>query len=243
MLLSFLAGGDIREIIIGILLTIPVVLISLSVHEAAHGYVAMKLGDPTAYNLGRVTLNPFKHLHPLGALCMLVFGYGWANPVPINARNFKNPKVGMALSSIAGPVSNIILGIIGAVVFTATDIIRITVIITGGTIPSAVAIVVEIFLQFCLYFGLMNFMLAAFNMIPVPPFDGSRFFSLFLPQKWYFAIMKYERIVMVVVLVGIIILSRVFNFSPFSWVAEKLFFGISNPIYQLFLLILSNVVA
>lgn len=239
MLLSILAGGDIREIIIGVLLTIPVVLISLSVHEAAHGYVAMKLGDMTAYNLGRVTLNPLKHLHPLGALCMLVFGYGWANPVPINARNFKNPKVGMALTSIAGPISNVLLGIIGAVVFTVTDIIRVTVLISGGTIPGAVAVVVEIFLQFCLYFGLMNFMLAAFNLIPVPPFDGSRFFSLFLPQKWYFAIMKYEKIVMIVVLVGIIVLSRVFNFSPFGWIAQQAFYGISNPIYQLFLLILS----
>ena len=91
MLFSILSGGDIRDIIISLLLTILVILISLSVHEAAHGYIALKMGDRTAYNLGRVTINPAKHLDPMGSLCMLVFGYGWAKPVPLNARKFRNP--------------------------------------------------------------------------------------------------------------------------------------------------------
>ena len=120
MLFSILSGGDVREIIISLLLTIPVILISLSVHEAAHGYMAYKLGDRTAYNLGRVTINPARHLDPLGSLCMLVFGYGWAKPVPINARNFKNPKNGMAFTAIAGPISNLILGAIGALLYSVT---------------------------------------------------------------------------------------------------------------------------
>ena len=242
MLLSILAGGDIRQIIISILLTIPVILISLSVHEAAHGYIAMKLGDPTAYNLGRVTINPLKHLDPIGALCMLAFGYGWAKPVPINARNFKNPKVGMALTAIAGPVSNIMLGIIGAALYSLTNIAYIVMIMKGWVLPEMVGVVIEVICTFFFYFGMMNFMLAAFNLIPVPPFDGSRFVSLFLPTKIYFAIMKYEKFVMIGVLVGIIVLSRVFNISPFAWIAEKAFFAISSPIYQLFLLILGFVV-
>ena len=231
-----------REIIIGILLTIPVVLISLSVHESAHGYIAMKLGDHTAYNLGRVTINPLKHIDPLGALCMLALGYGWAKPVPIHARNFKNPKVGMALTAIAGPVSNILLGIIGAALYTLTNIAYIVMIINGAVLPEMVSIVIEVICTLFFYFGIMNFMLAAFNLIPVPPFDGSRFISLFLPTKVYFAIMKYEKFVMIGVLVGIIVLSRVFNFSPFAWIAEKAFFAVSNPIYQLFLIILDIVV-
>ena len=250
MLFSILAGGNMREIIISILLTIPVVLISLSVHESAHGYIAMKLGDPTAYNLGRITINPMKHLDPLGSLCMLAFGYGWAKPVPINARNFKNPKVGMALTAIAGPVSNIILGVIGAVAAPITFIVGEIVagyITASGLVSSTITLnVLNTIITFCELFSLMNFMLAAFNLIPVPPFDGSRFISLFLPTKVYFAIMKYEKFVMIGVLVGIIVLSRVFNFSPFYEIAKIAFSAVATPTYylanQLFLLILSFVV-
>ena len=92
MLLSLLSGGNFREVLISLLLSLPVIILALSAHEAAHGYVAYKMGDRTAYNLGRVTLNPIKHLDLMGTIWMLVFGYGWAKPVPINARNFKNPK-------------------------------------------------------------------------------------------------------------------------------------------------------
>lgn len=99
--------------LIDLLLRLPIVIIALVVHECAHGFIAYKLGDPTAKYLGRLTLNPIKHLDPIGALCMLLFRFGWAKPVPINPMYFKNPKVGMALSSLAGPTSNIILSFIG----------------------------------------------------------------------------------------------------------------------------------
>ena len=119
MLFNILGGG--REGLITALLCLPVILFSLSFHEAAHGYVAYKLGDPTARNLGRLTLNPMKHLDPFGALAMLLIGFGWAKPVPIVARNFKNPRWGMGISAIAGPVSNLILGIVGCVFFSAAS--------------------------------------------------------------------------------------------------------------------------
>lgn len=95
-----------REVIITLLMWLPIILFSLSLHESAHAWVANKMGDPTARNLGRVSLNPFKHLDPIGFLTMLVIGFGWAKPVPINARRFNNPRKGMAISSLAGPVSN-----------------------------------------------------------------------------------------------------------------------------------------
>ena len=97
------------------ILMLPAVLLSLSVHEAAHGYVAYKLGDPTAKNLGRLTLNPLKHINPFGFIAMVLFRVGWANPVPINTRNFKDPRKGMAISAAAGPISNLCLAIIFAI--------------------------------------------------------------------------------------------------------------------------------
>ncbi len=232
MLLSILSGGDIREIIISLLLTIPVILISLSTHEAAHGFIAHKMGDSTAYNFGRVTLNPLKHIDPMGSLCMLVFGYGWAKPVPINARNFKNPKRGMAFTAIAGPISNIILGIIGAALYA------VTLFFSSYFLPDLMGNellfnVIRVFLIFFNYLGYMNFVLAVFNLIPIPPFDGSRFFSLFLPQRTYFAMMRYERYIMVGVLVFMIVCSRLFNFSPFGWAAGELFDLVASPIFRL----------
>ena len=236
MLLSMIsegiATGNWRELIIQILLTIPTVLIALSVHEAAHGYIACKMGDRTAYNLGRVTLNPAKHLNPIGTIMMLVFGFGWANPVPIHARNFKNPKWGMALTAIAGPVSNLLLGGAGAVVFSVVFFL------VNGIIPAYAPHVAEeyyfavtsgIFTDFLMYFSLINFIYAAFNLIPLPPFDGSRFFFTFLPEKWYFGIMKFERYIMAGVFLILLVWSRFFDFpSPFAWIAEKLFLLIAN---------------
>ncbi len=232
MLFSILSGGDIRDIIISLLLTIPVILISLSTHEAAHGYIAYKMGDRTAYNLGRVTLNPAKHLDPMGSLCMLVFGYGWAKPVPINARNFRNPKRGMAFTAIAGPISNLILGVIGALLYSVTLVLFFR--FSGDILQSELAgNIMQIILTFFYYFGFMNFMLAVFNLIPVPPFDGSRFFSLFLPDRLYFSMMKYERYIMFAILIAMIAFSRIFNFSPFGWLADKLFDLISAPVFNL----------
>lgn len=246
MLFSLLSGGDVREIIIGLLLTIPVIIIALSVHESAHGYIAYKMGDRTAYNLGRITLNPIKHLDPIGAIMMLLVGYGWAKPVPINTRNFKNPKRGMALTALAGPVSNIILSIIGSIVFGLIVIIAQNTEILIFTSPYAVyritdnEILFNIFfiaLRFINYFVYMNLVLAVFNLIPVPPFDGSRIFSSFLPTKWYFGIMKYERYMLIIVIGISFVCSRVFGFSPFAWVAENA----QNALFSLIFKLTSNI--
>ncbi|MBQ8175328.1 MAG: site-2 protease family protein [Clostridia bacterium] len=186
---------------IELLLTIPAALIALSVHEYAHGYAAYRLGDPTARSLGRLTLNPLKHLDPIGTLCMLLFRFGWANPVPINPRYFKNPRKGMAITAAAGPLANLLLAFIGALIAKLVELL-------GDAVLPLVSS--EIFFFFFLYlelffllFHYLNLSLCVFNLIPLPPLDGSRIFFVFLPPKWYFKVMKYERIIQIVLLVAL----------------------------------------
>ena len=183
--------------LISLLVSIPVVLLSLSFHELAHGYVAMKLGDHTARYYGRITMNPLKHLDPIGALSMLFFGIGWAKPVPINPLNFRDPKKGMALTGLAGPVSNLILSFIGALLYRVTY----AVFAAMGTLTEPVYWLGTALLLLFSAFSTMNAALAIFNLIPVPPFDGSRIFYFILPDKYYFSVMKYERIIMMITLV------------------------------------------
>lgn len=171
------------------LYAIPCILLALTVHEVAHGWVAFKLGDPTARNLGRLTLNPLKHLDPIGALCMLFFRFGWARPVPINSRHFKKPRRDMALTALAGPVSNILMGFVGILLYC----IFLKIFITN---PAGSEFVYRLQISTLdllrTFFGL-NLSLAVFNFLPVPPLDGSRIFLVFLPPKMYFGIMRYER--------------------------------------------------
>ncbi|MBR3965511.1 MAG: site-2 protease family protein [Clostridia bacterium] len=227
MLFDILSGD--KDALISLLLSIPVILFSLSFHEAAHGFIAYKMGDSTAKNFGRLTLNPLKHLDPIGAVCMLVFGYGWAKPVPINTRYFDNPRKGMALTAIAGPISNLILGIISSILYVAMGMVYIK---SAVSVSENTLLVLNIIWTLFYISAFMNFALMAFNLIPIPPFDGSRFFYYFLPQKWYFGVMKYERTIMIVVLVGFLALSRV-GLSPVSFVADFLFNTITEPLWNL----------
>jgi Zn-dependent protease len=150
-------------------------LISLPVHEFSHAFAAYKLGDDTAKKMGRLTLNPIKHLDPMGAILMIFTGFGWAKPVPINPNNFKNRKTGFALSALAGPVSNLILAYLSIVILRALSL-------SPTRIPGL----------FLFYLAILNIGLGVFNLLPFPPLDGSRIFSLILPEKQYFKIMKYE---------------------------------------------------
>lgn len=198
------------------LLSLPIILFALSAHETAHGYAAYRLGDPTARNLGRLTLNPFKHLDPMGFLCMVLFHFGWAKPVPINTRNFKNPRRDMALTGIAGPLSNLLIAFAGVLVMRIYVIFVDPIFLMGSSFGATVAYLVYKFLYSWIT---LNLSLAIFNLIPVPPLDGSRFCYVLLPDKIYFGIMKYERYISLALMV--LLFFGVLS-TPLNWIVQKL---------------------
>ena len=181
---------NILKYILELILIAPSVLIALSFHECAHAFVAYKLGDPTAKYMGRLTLNPVKHFDPIGALCMLLCHFGWAKAVPVNMMNFKNPKRGMALTALAGPTTNLILGFIGVSLYAVLMNVLPNSFNNGVIFALAYALQLLVF-----YFGYLNIFLAIFNLIPVPPFDGSRILGAFLSDRLYIKLMGYERII------------------------------------------------
>ncbi|MBQ8546667.1 MAG: site-2 protease family protein [Clostridia bacterium] len=221
--------GTLLNELLELLLRLPVVIIALVVHECAHGFIAYKLGDPTAKRMGRLTLNPLKHIDPLGAICMLLFRFGWAKPVPINPMYFKNPKVGMALSSLAGPVSNVILSFIGTFLYVLS--IRLGNLILISTGITALYTPLMYVCQFFAIFAILNMSLAIFNLIPLPPLDGSRILSIFLPQKAYFAMMRYERHIGI----GFMIVLLVDSYFLGGYITWALSFVVNFFIYDLFI--------
>ena len=162
-------------------------LVALTMHEFAHGYVACKLGDDTAKSQGRLSLNPMKHLDPFGALCMVLFHFGWAKPVPIDPRNFKNPRRGFAVTALSGPLANILIAFFASLLYLVC-LSNLTE--TNSAFLNNIQINTTLFLM---YFFSINIGLGIFNLIPVPPFDGSRILNVVLPQKLYFKVMKYEK--------------------------------------------------
>lgn len=188
--------------IVELLLTAIAVLISLTVHEYCHGYAAHLMGDDTAKNFGRLTLNPIKHIDPIGALCMLFFHIGWAKPVPINARNFRDPKKGFALTALAGPLSNLILGFLTAPLYLITFMLLWETIYSPNVFLSNLALNTIFFMS---TFFTVNVGLGLFNLLPIPPFDGSRLLNVILPPKYYFGIMRYEKYIYYGVLAWLLI--------------------------------------
>ena len=216
-----------------------IVLFSLSAHEASHAYAAKKLGDYTAYNFGRVSLNPLRHLHPIGFLSMALIGIGWAKPVPIDPRNFRDPRKGMMLSSLAGPLSNFLIATVAVLLESLTNFVYARIALSGNLTEGLyyVLYALVIFFYFTAY---MNFSLAVFNLIPCPPFDGSRIFFYFLPKSWYFRVMRYEQYLGIAVLVLILVMNRVLDFSPVAFIADGLHELVAKP-FDLFFSMISRV--
>ncbi len=151
-----------------LVLMLPALLIAVTVHELAHGLVADRLGDPTARRLGRLTLNPLPHLDPLGALCFVLSGFGWAKPVPVNAQNLKHPVRDMTWVAAAGPIANF-LAALGALVL-------LSILGRAGALPDLLSAIMSHVFRF-------NLLLGIFNLIPIPPLDGGHFLGYLLPRS------------------------------------------------------------
>ena len=187
MLKNIFAGGFSIENIIFVLLRIVAVLLAISVHEMAHGYAAYKLGDNTAKYDGRLSLNPIRHIDPFGALCMLFFGFGWAKPVRVNPNFFKKTKRDMALTALAGPVSNFLMAF-----FSMFALLYLCPLFKNVYIY-----------QFFFMFVLLNIGLGVFNLIPIPPLDGSKIFLSLLPRRIYYEIMRYEQFGFIILIIAL----------------------------------------
>lgn len=176
----------VQEFLQRTLLTIPPILLALTVHECAHAWVAYRLGDPTAKMLGRVTLNPIRHLDPIGTLMLLFSGlFGWAKPVPINPRNFRNISRSIILVSIAGPLSNLFLAALSAVAYKIFEAAGPAFLTTMPGLWRPLFAMIELSI-------IINVALAVFNMVPVPPLDGSKVLGNLLPARHAFAWSRFE---------------------------------------------------
>ena len=191
-------SGSLGSYVMELLYRMPAILVALAFHEWAHAYAAYKLGDPTAYNLGRMTLNPLAHIDLIGLIMMMLVRFGWAKPVPIDMRNFKHPVRDMAITAAAGPISNVILAFFALCVRAGAVYVYQK---TGGMIS-------DFIITFTEYTAILSIGLAVFNVIPIPPLDGSKVVNALLPQNVYYKILRYERygflIMMLVLWTGIL---------------------------------------
>lgn len=205
-LLSVLRSGEPALIFAVIFSRILVVFFCLPIHELAHGWAAYKMGDSTAKNLGRLTFNPFAHLDLFGTIMLFLFGIGYANPVPVQTRNFRNPKKGMIVTALAGPGSNLLM----AFVFICLYYIVLL-------LPQNLAV------SFIAYFfdfaATVNVSLAVFNLLPIPPLDGSKVIGFLIPSKTYFKILQYERYIMIALL--LLLFTGVLN-MPIALISDLL---------------------
>ncbi len=198
-------------------------LLCLTLHELAHGYVAYRLGDDTAKNFGRLTFNPIKHIDPMGMVMMVALRFGWAKPVPVNMRNFKNPKRGMAVTALAGPMCNLLLSCVLLFVY---GLIFLPLSRSGGTFA-------ELVLGTVSTASYLSLALAVFNILPIPPLDGSKVVFSLLSEEKYFKLMRYERYGMY--LLVLLMVTGVLR-MPLSVVTEFLYkklFGIAELAFSL----------
>ena len=210
---AFIQGLD-WSVPVRLLLSVLPALICITLHECAHGYAAWRLGDDTAKRAGRLTLNPIKHIDVIGLIMLVAFRFGWAKPVPVNMYNFKNPKQGMALTAAAGPLSNLMLTVIALFVYGLLYI------------PLSGSVAGYYVLQTLYLTAYLSLTLVLFNIIPIPPLDGSKVLYSFISERSYRKLMYYERYGMIFLLVLIIVMDRL-PVDPLSaaanWVFDRLF--------------------
>lgn len=240
MLFRVLMGeGEFSEKILHLLVAIIALLPSLTFHEWAHGFVAYKLGDSTAKADGRLSLNPLDHLDLYGSLMLLLVGYGWAKPVPVNTRSFKKPKRDFALCSIAGPIANFILAFVSTLLFTLTFYIM------GMVDAEGYGITFEVILLILQYSIAFNIGLGLFNLIPIPPLDGSNVLMCVLPNRLaakYSKIRYYTRHIFLILIISSWLpypLSMINDivFMPLNWLngaMQEFFFEIAIKIFDIF---------
>ncbi len=180
--------------LLGAILRMGSVLLCLTVHETCHGLAAYLLGDPTAKRMKRLSMNPLHHIDWLGLAAMMICGVGWAKPVPVDMRYFKNPRLGMAVTALAGPVSNFVLALLA--IFGASLVPNV---VAAGVLPDS-AFSLGLF-EFLLSTAILSIGLGLFNLIPIPPLDGSKVLFSFLPEKAYMFLMRYERLGMILLMV------------------------------------------
>ncbi len=215
--------GDITflDVLISTCATLFVLFCTLPVHEFAHAKVATWLGDDTPRLTGRLTLNPFKHLDPIGSAMILIAGFGYAKPVQVNMRRFKNPRGGMALTAIAGPLSNILTAFLFLLIYGILNVFQ-------QRSGSYILLSIMAFFSFA---AIINIGLGIFNLLPIPPLDGSRILTLLIPGKYYYKVMQNERYIMIAVLVLI-----------FTGVLTKPLQYLSGLVYALLSLAASGIV-
>ncbi len=185
MLFTLIRGGNFIDAIVFVLSSVFVVFLVLPIHEFAHALTATKLGDNTAKWQGRLSINPMRHIDWFGAVMIILVGFGWAKPVPVNPARFRHPKSDMALVSLAGPMANLLMGIIFFILCAFTQFIAIKAGIVG--------VVTYYIALFFMYIGSINISLAVFNLIPLPPLDGAKVLGAFLPERIYYTLLQYER--------------------------------------------------
>ena len=220
-LFNYISNGEYALLLVNLAALLFVVFCTTPVHEFAHAWTAVKLGDDTPRLQGRLTLRPMAHFDLFGTIMLLVAGVGYAKPVRVNMHNLKNGRKSFALVAIAGPVSNLIM----AFVFTLCKVI-VAVIYVNTSAPDMFYIVFGSFFSFA---ASINITLAVFNLLPIPPLDGSKIANLILPAKYYFTILKYERYIMIglFVLLWTGILTK-----PLSWLSDIISTGF-NYVAQL----------
>ena len=203
-----------------ILYVVAALIVAFTVHELSHGLMAYWLGDKTAKYDGRLTLNPVRHIDPIGFLMIMFVGFGWAKPVMVNPANFKYPKQDMALTAVAGPMSNFILAFVSVMIMFPLGIYG------GGSEAVRIAV------RFLEYFIFYNILLGVFNLLPLPPLDGSKLFSVILPDRVYFHFIDFgSRFGMIILLVLVVTRALGYIVGPVIDFIWQLLINIARFVY------------